>query len=363
MIKFIEFLKRLFISSETPSTAQGRIFTHSDLPHCAVLELSKEQQKDKLISDGYATKILVSRCTVLPKDIGKVDPKLEHLGIPLQSITQAKFQNKAEEELRFNQDFSAILFSFFEERLNQFIKVELFTQRHKMNEYLSEFEEREKRKGAYRYFRGIFNTLSYEMIRDNEPIDKLFKGIEQTNLLSRFSRFEDFFKTKIFKNNQELIIRYLYCQETLKVDNIHAYYSDLLELIQLCAHRNLMLELNEKYSFEINHPYAFKYSRGLVYANHANLFQDEIGFDWMVEKLSSVENFSLSFLSRLTYVLRDEKVLSPKTKNTEFCDFLNQNFQTDLKKLRPDEALISETGSEVVTTLINELNNFRKAKI
>ena len=364
MTKFIKFLKRLFISNEPPSSSQGPIITLSDLPDCAVLELSEQQQNDKLISDGYASMKNVASKSIYPKDLFKADPKLEHLELPLEIIGGVVIPVAEDEEvLDFNEDYSIELFIFFEDRLKDFIRVDMHTQRQEINEYLSKFEEEKKRHEVHSVLRDLFYSFEYYRIQKNEPINKLPLGVDPTNLLSKTWMYENYLKSKMFEDDRELILRYLYCKETLMIANIHAYHPMLQQLILLCSRRNLMLELNEKYSFEINHPYAFKYSRGLVYANHADLFQDEIGFDWMVEKLSSVENFSLSFLSRLTYVLRDEKVLSPKTKNTEFCDFLNQNFQTDLKKLRPDEALISEAGSEVVTTLINELNNFRKAKI
>lgn len=362
MEKYFKYIKQLFNNTSLINTSNKGDST-PELKECPVLKLSEQQQENQLISDGYASMITLSSHTIPAKDIGKVDPDLKHLNIPLKATTEAKFLLNFESKFRFNKNYSPELFEFFEGRLNDFINVQMFEEHKLFSDHLVGSPEQNKWSAAYGYFKGIFNSFNYELLQDSEPIDTLPSGVEPTNFLSKLWMYETYLKESMFRDDRELIVRYLYCKESLMVDNIHAYHKLLREIITICARRNLMIEINDRYDFEKNHPYSLKYSRGLIYSQHSELFDDEIGFEWMIQKLSAAEELKPVFLNRLTKVLRTENVFNLKTKNTQFCTFLNSNFNTDLKKLRPDEALKFEEGRKEIETLKNELNKFRKSKI
>lgn len=362
MSKFFKYLKELFNETILINTSNNEK-SLPQLKECSVLQLTDVLQNEKLISDGYASMNLIASHTIPAENIGKVDPDLEHLNIPLKATTEAKFLLNFESKFRFNKNYSPELFEFFEGRLNDFINVQMIEEHKLFSDHLVGSPEQNKWSAAYGYFKGIFNSFHYELLQDREPIDTLPLGVEPTNFLSKLWMYETYLKESMFRDDRELIVRYLYCKESLMVDNIHAYHKLLPEIISICARRNLMIEINDRYDFEKNHPYSFKYSRGLIYSQHSELFDDEIGFEWMIQKLSAAEELKPVFLNRLTKVLRTENVFNLKTKNTQFCAFLNSNFNTDLKKLRPDEALKFEEGYKEVETLKNELNKFRKSKI
>jgi hypothetical protein len=362
----MDFIKQ-WLSNKERQNELVEMLTLNDLPPCEFLNLAIDEQNNQLVKDGHFEYKKMASTTISPDQFDQVDPRMEGTGLPMMTSDIKVYISLQEDDLietcTVKESVLLSMFDFFVSSLSDIINAEKYSLNHQLRNYLSQVEEADKRKYARGFFNDVFQTFNYEKIALNEPKHTLPLGVESTNLLSKLWMYESYFKQHIFKEERELILRYLYGKDSLQVKNIHAYHELLGELVRFIARKEVMLEINEKYQFEQNHPYTFIHSNGLVFENHSSLFANEIDFNWMRNTLiNKSKPFSLKYGSRIACVLREEKVLLDQTTYANFCTFLNENFQTDFSKLRPDEARDSKNGKKEVDDLINDLENFRRTQ-
>jgi hypothetical protein len=332
--------------------------TLKKLAHCDFLALPHDEQTSLLVNDSYYEVNHVYPSGGLIKVIPEEDVETRNNNLPIKMEIHGYISlNKDNKnvEYRFKPDVLIGMFNFFESSLKSIIRAEEYSLKEELNAFLLNVEENEKRAIVYSFFKGIFDSFKYELIAKNEPTDKLPKGIETTNLLSKVWLFEDHLKSNIFITEKELIFRFLYCKKSLEVSNVHHSHQLFMEQARFCARRNFMIELNEIYNFEQNQPYTLKISRGLLFEDFTDLFNDEVSFSWTVEKLLEKEKkqeFSFSFLNEICIVLLDTKSLQENKSIVKFHTFLKENFDENIKGLRPQE-----TKTALAKKRIEELKN------
>jgi hypothetical protein len=172
--------------------------------------------------------------------------------------------------------------------------------------------------------------------------------------------YENHIRENIFKKERELIIRYLYCKETLRVSNIHAYHPSLIELVRIIARKEMMLQMNDTYQFEQNHPYTFIYSNGLVFENYSYLFASEEDFDWTIDLLLSQEMpIPPKFYHRIGDALFQENAFLLSQPFSEFGKLINSGFSESFTRVRPTEN-ISDAAVNEIKELKFSLNQYRE---
>ena len=357
----IERVKRLFKLKREKEAEEVKL-TLNDLPPCDFLSLSENEREKILLADGNFKYLEVFSAEV-PKELYTTkDKRFLKSSLPIikEPINLDELPFKKVKKLQMRESILTDMFSFFEKSLSSVIELEKKNLDILFRGYLFKYEEKLKRLAGQCFMIDLFKTLEYQRIQNFEPLDKLPKGVEETNVLSKLWMYEGYFKEQMFLDQGELILRFLYCKESLKVDNIHCYHHLLEQLVRFCSRRDFMISLNEKYGFEKNHPYTFINSNGLVFENHKNLFSNEVDFNWMRDRLISEEKpLTLKFCSRLAYVLRNENILNEKTTYASICSFFNKNFNATFDKIRPDEAQDSKIGKKEVALLNQELSEYR----
>jgi hypothetical protein len=360
----IQYLKNFFNRSTPSATEKNQRLTLDDLTPCKFLDLDVQLQNKQLVTDGYYRFTRTAGVTIPAGQIGKVDPKMDHIDLPIITETKVFFsisEKNRKDTYTVTHSVLSELFDFFESSLSEVIAAEKYSLNLELRNHLSQAEQDKKRSYARGFFNDVFKSFIYEKIALNEPIHQLPSGVESTNLLSKVWMYEYYLKNNMFLDQRELILRFLYCKKSLQVSNIHVYHNLVQELVRFCARRDMMIDINNSYNFESNHPYTFIHSRGLVYENHTDLFKNETDFNWMLETiLNHDEKLSPKFCNRLAKVLNDEGSFQEKAKFNIFCTFLNQNFDAKLTKVRPDEAADSEIGKQEVENFKRHLKSFRE---
>ena len=359
----IERIKRLF-KLKRENEAEGAKLTLNDLPPCDFLKLDSSEQNNILIKDGYFDFSRVANTTITPDEFGKVDPRMKGLGLPVETSGIKAVISLQEEDLidtyTVNESVTASMYEFFRNSLSEIIDAEMFILNNQLKDYLSKVEEDDKRKYARGFFNDVFNSFNYDKIFFTEPVETLPWGVESTNILSKLWMFENHFRQTVFKEERELIIRFLYCKPSLQVPNIHAYHSLLSELVHFIARKNIMLEVNEKYNFEYNHPYTFIHSNGLVFENFSDLFANEIDFDWTIDLLISQDKpIPPKFYHRLADALFQENAFLLSSPFTEFTKLINKGFSGSLTRIRPSENTSDDAKNEINEMKIS-LNQHRQ---
>jgi hypothetical protein len=161
--------------------------------------------------------------------------------------------------------------------------------------------------------------------------------VNAVNYLSKTWLFEQDMKRNIFRNERELIARYLYCRDSINSETVYHEYVTVGNFLRFIARRNFMIELNGTFSFETSHPYSSAKDGKLMFENFKDLFETKKVFDWVVGIIEKENKKSSSFYYELTKVLNDNNSFIGTKSNNRFREFLNSNFQSDLVKLRPSE--------------------------
>jgi hypothetical protein len=362
----IQSLKKFFSRSKSSEIKKNQPLALDDLAPCSFLDLGIEQQNKQLVTDGYYRFTRTSGITIPADQIGVVDPRMDHSGLPIMTENELIFSVSDKDRTdTYTVEPSVLLklFDFFESSLSEVITAEKYSLNLQLRDYVSQVEEDKKRAFARGFFNDVFKSFKYEKIALNEPIHQLPIGVESTNLLSKVWMYEHYLKKNMFLEERELILRFLYCKDSLQVPNIHVYHKLLQGLVRFCARRDLMIDLNNRHNFESHHPYTFIHSRGLVFENHTDLFENETDFNWMLDQLLDQDKkLSPKFCNRLTKALDDEGSFQEKATFAMFCDFLNLNFGLNFKKMRPDEAVDSEVGKQEVENLKTYLRSYRNTR-
>jgi hypothetical protein len=357
----INFFKRFFkINSDI---GKGATF---DVSNCDFLKMSKEEQEERLILDGHYTrsKEFTFDSNIVPDDF--VPEEYKKSSLPLEVDIEIKFKvdfNNLKDVFSPDEEVVIKTFEHLEGNLKNIVNSFMFQDQNDLNKHLSGKEESSKKLETREFMKSIFQTFDVDELFLQNRYHYLPKGVDQTNLLSKVYLVELHLKKSLLSQNIDLIKMYLYCPDLLKSKTIHIDFPNVSRLVEFCARRNLMIELNKKHQFEQNHPYTFIHSRGLVFENHTDLFENETDFNWMLDQLLDQDKkLSPKFCNRLTKALDDEGSFQEKSKFNIFCTFLNQNFDTKLTKVRPDEAADSEIGKQEVEDLKRDLRLYRNTK-
>lgn len=343
-----------------------------DVSDCEFLQMSKQEQEDTLISDGHyiRSKRFVYNSDKAPDDF--VPEQYKNSSLPLEVDMSFKFEidfKNLTEVFEPTEKVVVETFEHFEIILKNIIEAFVFSEKSKLNKHLSSIEESSRKLVIHKFFIGSFQTFDKDELFFINNYQFLPLGVEKTNLLSKTYLVERYIKRTLLAEDIDLIKMYLYCPNLLNSKTIHIDFPNLSWLVDFCARRNLMIELNETYDFEQSHPYTFIHSNKLTHHYHSNLIVSEIDFDWMIKILierknvpNKKEGLTNTFCSRLTKVLKDEDCFKSGTTNAQFCTFLQSNFNTSFKKLRPDEALDTSPGKQEVEELLESLITYRNSK-
>jgi hypothetical protein len=363
----MDFIKQ-WLSNKERQNELVEMLTLNDLPPCEFLNLAIDEQNNQLVKDGHFEYKKMAGTTISPDQFGQVDPRMEGTGLPMMTSDIKVYISLQEDDLieayTVKESVLSTMFDFFVSSLSEIINAEKYSLNHQLSNYLSQVEEADKRKYARGFFNDVFQTFNYEKIALNEPNHTLPLGVESTNLLSKLWMYESYFKQHIFKEERELILRYLYGKDSLQVTNIHAYHELLGELVRFIARKEVMLEVNEKYHFEQNHPYTFIHSNGLVFENHSSLFANEIDFNWTIDLLISLQDqgpIQPKFYHRLADALFQEDAFLLSSPFTEFKNLINSGFCETLTRIRPSENTSDDAKKEIEQLKIS-LNQYRKEK-
>ncbi len=341
----------------------------SDIPikkhnnyQCDILNLSVEEQNQKLVEDNYFE---IYNTVLGCVNINNQDIPEDNSGLPRSGKIQAEFYispDTIKQTVEPVQSLSVDIFIFFEKSLQRIIKSAVFSERLRLDQRLATVEESNKRKVAYDYFKALYGSFEVNNIIMNNFIKDLPPGVDNTNLLSSTWLLDNDFKNRMFKNNRTIILLYLYCREELKKPNVHLDFELIGQFVLFSSRRNFMIELNEIYDFEQNHPYTERITKGLLFENHTDLFKNECTFNWTIEILLNENELANKFCSTLALVLKTEKAFNPSAKYSDFCNFLNQSFNTNFNKLRPDEVDRYKPGQTDFKKLISDLNSLIEKK-
>jgi hypothetical protein len=346
-----------FLNSLFRAKADGSKKRHNDY-HCEVLDLTIEEQNQKLVADKY-----YQSYDYVSGDIQKNDRDIPEnkTGLPQSNEIHAFFHISSETTKKSIEPYESLLvdiFNFFEKSLHRIIKAEVMSQQLQLDKLLTSVEEIHKHKVAHDYFKALHGSFEYDPFVLKNFVKDLPTGVIKTNLLSKTWLLEKDFKNRMFKNSRTIIILYLYCRDQLKKPNIHLDSNLIGQFVLFCSRRDFMIELNETYNFEQNHPYAVNYSHGVEFKEHVDLFKSEQHFKWTIHTIVNKETSTPFFYHELCMALIDSKSLIGKRQISRFNDFLSDNFNHNLKKLRPSE--LSDEGKERAKNLILILNLFLK---
>jgi hypothetical protein len=363
----MEFIKRLFKSP--PEEKEEVVF---DITNCDFLQRSNEEQNDQLKADGHFVLGYKYDITDLTIEQEVIPSRYKNSSMPIETSLRGSFSfgpDNLMTVLEPKQQVVIDTFEHLEKLLNQYIEIIILQDRIKLNNFLLGVEEINKKAITLRFFKGLYDTFETGNILIMNDERHLPYGVDKTNLLTRTYLVERDKKRMLLAENIGLIKMFLYCPDLLESKTLHMDYPNVSRLVEFCARRNFMIELNEKYGFEINHPYTFIHSNRLTHHYHSDLIAHEIDFDWVIKILmerknapNKKEGLTNTFCSRLTKVLKDEDCFKSGTTNAQFCTFLQSNFNTSFTKLRPDEALDTSPGRQEVEVLIESLITYRNSK-
>lgn len=329
----------------------------NDLPYCKELDLDEDMLNQKMLDDKFSRVYRSKGVTIPVSDFNEIDPNFEGSGLTIMREEKSYKLKKNKNVIKVKDEVLSEMFYFFEKTLLDGINTEFYKLTKEHSDYISKFEESKKRDASFFFFRSLYERLPFLLKRTTRILPQ---GINENNLLSKMWIYEGYLIEDLFRQNKPLIVRYLYCRNSLQDKNIYGYYSPLVSLIEFSAIRKWMLELNNIYKFEESHPYTKQITLGLIFENFDDLFMNKKSFDWTVETILSQTDKTTSFYNEITKVLKDEKLLKGNFVITRFQTFLRDNFDCDVPTLRPKESTKSKKGKNRFDALKEELNVFLK---
>jgi hypothetical protein len=329
-----------------------------DISNCEFLQMSKEEQEGALVSDGHyiRSKRFVYNSDKAPDDF--VPEEYKNSSLPLEVDMSFKFEidfKNLTEVFEPTEKVVIETFEHFEIILKNIIEAYVFSERHKLNKHLGSMEESSRKSVIHKFFIGSFQTFNQDELFFLNNYHFLPLGVEKTNLLSKTYLVERYKKRTLLAEDIDLIKMYLYCPNLLNSRTIHIDFPNLSWLVDFCARRNLMIELNDEYGFEVHHPY----SKTPFYVRYKDLFLNERVFDWVIETISGQTGNMNAFYDELTHVVLEKDMLIGKNLKKRFLNFLNETYHLKIDRLRPSNASRTAEAIKRVEELKNSFDSLR----